>query len=314
MDDGANPTYIIPIMIGIIVVLSILLICMIILYCRQRMKGTKNIIAGDFFHATDDVTEEEIISIVKEGHEQGAILDSEAEMIHNILEFDEKEAKDIMTHRKNLIAIDGELSYIDAISFIIESGKSRFPVYAKNMDNIIGVLHIKDAFAYAQRNEVFRTSIKNIPGLIRTIEFVPETLNINHLFKKMQSKKNHIVMVVDEYGQVAGVVAMEDILEEIVGNIQDEHDHELELIEQRKDGSYVMDGFATFSDVAELLQLPLEADSFETLNGFLISLLDKIPSEGENAKISAYGYLFSILQVEDKMIRKVLIQKEEVSA
>ena len=110
-------------------------------------------------------------------------LTAKAEMIHNILEFDDKTTKDIMTHRKNLIAIDGELSYLDAVSFIIETGKSRFPVYANDIDNIIGVLHIKDAFAYAQRNEVFRTSIKDIPGLVRSVDFVPETLNINVLFK-----------------------------------------------------------------------------------------------------------------------------------
>ena len=309
MDEGGNPSYLVPILFGVIVLLAILLIGMIIVYCRQYKKGFKNVVIGDLFHANEDVTEEEIISIVKEGHEQGAILDSEAEMIHNILEFDDKTTKDIMTHRKNLIAIDGELSYLDAVSFIIETGKSRFPVYANDIDNIIGVLHIKDAFAYAQRNEVFRTSIKDIPGLVRSVDFVPETLNINVLFKKMQTKKSHMVMVVDEYGQIAGVVAMEDILEEIVGNIQDEHDNEKDLIEQKADGSYIVDGLVDFSEIVELLELPVETDSFETMNGFLISLLDKIPSEGENAKLQAYGYEFQVLKVEDKMIRRVMIQR-----
>ena len=183
----------------------------------------------------DDVTEEEIISMVNEGHEQGVLLASEAEMIHNIFEFGDKEAKDIMTHRKNLIAIDGNLSYNDAVSFIIENSKSRYPVYLNDIDNIIGVLHIKDAFAFAQKNEVFRTSIKDIPGLIRDVDFVPETLNINRLFKMMQAKKSHMVIVVDEYGQTSGAVAMEDILEEIVGNIEDEHDEEEQLIRKNPD-------------------------------------------------------------------------------
>lgn len=137
----------------------------------------------------DDVTEEEIISMVNEGHEQGVLRASEAEMIHNIFEFGDKEAKDIMTHRKNLIAIDGELSYNDAVPFIIENNKSRYPVYLEDIDNIIGVLHIKDAFAFAQKNEVFRTSIKDIKGLIREVDFVPETLNIHTLFQKMQAKR-----------------------------------------------------------------------------------------------------------------------------
>lgn len=223
----------------------------------------------------DDVTEEEIISMVNEGHEQGVLRASEAEMIHNIFEFGDKEAKDIMTHRKNLIAIDGELSYNDAVPFIIENNKSRYPVYLEDIDNIIGVLHIKDAFAFAQKNEVFRTSIKDIKGLIREVDFVPETLNIHTLFQKMQAKKSHLVIVVDEYGQTSGAVAMEDILEEIVGNIEDEHDEEEELIRQNSDGSYTMSGFASLSDVAETLQIPVNDDDFDTLNGFLVSLMEK---------------------------------------
>ena len=244
----------------------------------------------------DDVTEEEIISMVNEGHEQGVLRASEAEMIHNIFEFGDKEAKDIMTHRKNLIAIDGELSYNDAVPFIIENNKSRYPVYLEDIDNIIGVLHIKDAFAFAQKNEVFRTSIKDIKGLIREVDFVPETLNIHTLFQKMQAKKSHLVIVVDEYGQTSGAVAMEDILEEIVGEIHDEYDeneedfvHKIsdkeylveELIRQNSDGSYTMSGFASLSDVAETLQIPVNDDDFDTLNGFLVSLMEKIPNDGE---------------------------------
>ena len=259
----------------------------------------------------DDVTEEEIISMVNEGHEQGVLLASEAEMIHNIFEFGDKEAKDIMTHRKNLIAIDGNLSYNDAVSFIIENSKSRYPVYLNDIDNIIGVLHIKDAFAFAQKNEVFRTSIKDISGLIRDVDFVPETLNINRLFKMMQAKKSHMVIVVDEYGQTSGAVAMEDILEEIVGNIEDEHDEEEQLIRKNTDGSYLMNGSASLSDVIEVLHLPIDEDAFDTLNGLLVSLLDKIPSDGEKAEVHAYGYVFSILKVENKMIHEVRVQKSK---
>ena len=259
----------------------------------------------------DDVTEEEIISMVNEGHEQGVLRASEAEMIHNIFEFGDKEAKDIMTHRKNLIAIDGELSYNDAVPFIIENNKSRYPVYLEDIDNIIGVLHIKDAFAFAQKNEVFRTSIKDIKGLIREVDFVPETLNIHTLFQKMQAKKSHLVIVVDEYGQTSGAVAMEDILEEIVGNIEDEHDEEEQLIRQNTDGSYTMSGFASLSDVAETLQIPVNDDDFYTLNVFLVSLMEKIPNDGETARLQAYGYEFSIRKVKDKMIREVLVKKAD---
>ena len=262
----------------------------------------------------DDVTEEEIKSMVNEGHEQGVLLASEAEMINNIFEFGDKEAKDIMTHRKNLIVIDGNLSYNDAVSFIIENSKSRYPVYLDDIDNIIGVLHIKFAFAFAQKNEVFRTSIKDIPNLIREVDFVPETLNIHTLFKMMQAKKSHMVIVVDEYGQTSGAVAMEDILEEIVGNIEDEHDEEETLIRQNPDGSYLMNGLASMPEVIELLGLPVDEDAFETLNGFLVSLLEKIPNDGETAQINMYGYDFNVLKVEDKMIREVLVRKSQAAS
>lgn len=260
-------------------------------------------------HGNDDVTEEEIISMVHEGHEKGNILASEVEMINNIFEFDDKEVKDIMTHRKNILSLDGSLSYIDAVRLMIDAGKSRFPVYENDIDNIIGVLHIKDAFEYSQRNEVFRTSIKDIKGLIKEADFVPETVNINDLFKRMQAKKNHLAMVIDEYGQISGIVAMEDILEELVGEIEDEHDEEEELIQINADQSYYMDGMTDFSDVKETLNLPLEEDAFETLNGFLIAQMDKIPEEDEKPVINAYGYEFSVLSVNDNVIGQVMIKK-----
>ena len=297
-----------------------MLICICVMLCivalieaRMLLKltsGKKS--KGKVFeqlHGNDDVTEEEIISMVHEGHEKGNILASEVEMINNIFEFDDKEVKDIMTHRKNILSLDGSLSYIDAVRLMIDAGKSIFPVYENDIDNIIGVLHIKDAFEYSQRNEVFRTSIKDIKGLIKEADFVPETVNINDLFKRMQAKKNHLAMVIDEYGQISGIVAMEDILEELVGEIEDEHDEEEELIQINDDQSYYMDGMTDFSDVKETLNLPLEEDAFETLNGFLIAQMDKIPEEDEKPVINAYGYEFSVLSVNDNVIGQVMIKK-----
>lgn len=279
---------------------------------RKNQNFSKKIKA--FFAGKDkslsDVTENEIISMLHEGHEQGVLQAQEVEMIHNIFEYGDKEAKDIMTPRINMIALDGELSYTDMVSFLIETGKSRYPVYLEDVDHIIGVLHIKDAFAFSKRNELFRTSIKDIPGLLREAEFIPETMNINLLFTKMQSKKNHLVVVVDEYGQTSGIVAMEDILEEIVGNIEDEHDVEEQQITEESDGSIRVDGMTPFSDIVEMLDFPMEEDEFETLNGYLISLLGRIPVEGETAHVKAHGYIFDIQEVEDKVIRMVVIQKD----
>ena len=296
-------------MLYAIIILSILvvilLLCIgVLLYGMKNNKKTLDGILGN-----DDVTEEEIISMVKEGHEQGTILASEAELIHNVFEFDDKEVKDIMTHRKNIVSLDGNMSFIDAIEFIIDTGKSRFPVYENDVDSIIGVLHIKDAFTFFEKNEVYRSSIKDIDGLIRPVDFIPETVNINDLFKKMQSKKSHLAMVVDEYGQISGLIAMEDILEELVGNIEDEHDEEENYIRKNDDETFIMDGMTEFSDVKEALSLPVNDDAYETLNGFIISLSDKIPEEGDKTVISAYGYRFSVMSVEDKVIKQVMIKK-----
>ena len=296
-------------MLYAIIILSILvvilLLCIgVLLYGMKNNKKTLDGILGN-----DDVTEEEIISMVREGHEQGTILASEAELIHNVFEFDDKEVKDIMTHRKNIVSLDGSMSFIDAIEFIIDTGKSRFPVYENDVDSIIGVLHIKDAFTFFEKNEVYRSSIKDIDGLIRPVDFIPETVNINDLFKKMQSKKSHLAMVVDEYGQISGLIAMEDILEELVGNIEDEHDEEENYIRKNDDETFIMDGMTEFSDVKEALSLPVDVDAYETLNGFIISLSDKIPEEGDKTVISAYGYRFSVMSVEDKVIKQVMIKK-----
>ena len=296
-------------MLYAIIILSILvvilLLCIgVLLYGMKNNKKTLDGILGN-----DDVTEEEIISMVREGHEQGTILASEAELIHNVFEFDDKEVKDIMTHRKNIVSLDGNMSFIDAIEFIIDTGKSRFPVYENDVDSIIGVLHIKDAFTFFEKNEVYRSSIKDIDGLIRPVDFIPETVNINDLFKKMQSKKSHLAMVVDEYGQISGLIAMEDILEELVGNIEDEHDEEENYIRKNDDETFIMDGMTEFSDVKEALSLPVDDDAYETLNGFIISLSDKIPEEGDKTVITAYGYKFSVMSVEDKFIKQVMIKK-----
>lgn len=312
MEDGGSPYFWAVVVLGIVtVVLLAIVIFLVVNFRKNIVRLMKKKVHGELPGDFDDVTEEEIISMVKEGHEQGVLLASEAEMIHNIFEFDDKEAKDIMTHRMNITALDGELSFVDAISFMIENSKSRYPVYLEDIDNVIGVLHIKDALAFVQNNELFRTSIKDIPNLIREVEFIPETMKINTLFKTMQNQKSHMVIVVDEYGQTSGLVAMEDILEEIVGNIEDEHDEEENMITVEADGSYRMDGMTAMEDVVDTLHIPVEEDAFETLNGLLISLLEKIPKDGETETIYAYDHEFAIVKVENNIIREVRVKKTD---
>lgn len=257
----------------------------------------------------EDVTEEEIISMVNEGQEQGVLLAREAEMITNIVELGDKEAKDIMTHRKDIVAIDGSMTLEEVLDFILEEKNSRFPVYENDVDHIIGILHMKDAMKYHTQERLRRHSVCQIEGLVREAVFVPETKDVGELFKAMQSQKMHMVIVVDEYGQTSGLIAMEDILEEIVGNILDEYDEEDELIEKQSDGSYIINGMADLDDVAETLGISYDEDTYDTLNGFLISKLARIPEEDEQFEIKANGYSFKALSVHNKIIEKVLVTK-----
>ena len=175
----------------------------------------------------ENVTEEDIKTMVNEGHEQGVLESSEAEMISNIFEFDDKEAGDIMTHRKNIVALDGSMTVREASRFVLkEASNSRFPVYGEDLDDIIGTVHIRDVLVHAENPGEAQTALRLVPGMLRSAHFIPETRNINSLFKEMQSQKIHMEIVIDEYGQTAGLVTMEDILEEIVGNILDEYDED----------------------------------------------------------------------------------------
>lgn len=263
-----------------------------------------------FNRNSEDVTEEGIISLVNEGHEQGFIRESEAEMIHNIFELSDKDAKDIMTHRKQICALDGSMTFSQALDVMLEQPYSRFPVYIEDMDDIVGQVHIKEVLAHSRDEGCRNLPIRDIDGLMGEVDFVPETIGITALFQRMQANKNHLVIVIDEYGQTAGLVALEDILEEIVGNIFDEHDREETYIVPRADGSFVMDGSADLKDVAKALGAEeLEENENDTLNGYLISLIDKIPGDGERFVVEALGFEFRVLFVKDKMIRRVEVRK-----
>ncbi len=256
-----------------------------------------------------DVTEEEIINMVNEGHEQGVIQASEAKMISNIFELGDKEAQNIMTHRNNIVAIDSNTLLKDAIAFMLEGNNSRYPVYEENIDHIVGILHLKDAMRFHGSAEKQDMPLKELEGLMREPYFVPQTKNVDELFREMQAEKLQMVIVVDEYGQTDGLVAMEDILEEIVGNILDEYDVESEYIEDKGNDEYVIDGLTPLDELEERFGITFEEEAFETLNGFLISKLDRIPEPDEQFDVDYDGYNFKILHVENKVIQSVLVTK-----
>ena len=259
----------------------------------------------------DNVTEEDIMSMVNEGHEQGVLLASEAEMITNIFEFGDKEAKDIMTHRKNIVAIDGSIRLTEVVHVMLAENYSRFPVYDEEFDNIIGIIHFRDVMKAYEDTGNHAKTLKELKDIMMEPHFIPETRNINVLFKSMQSEKIHMEMVVDEYGQLAGVVTQEDILEEIVGNILDEHDEEEELIKKIGNDEYIMAGLTELEDIEDEINIEFEDEEYDTLNGFLISKLDRIPQENDRAVVEYSGFRFKVLEVKNKIIQKVKVTKIE---
>ena len=252
---------------------------------------------------------EEIIEKVLEGYEKGVLTSREMKMITNIFEYMDSDAKDIMTHRKNIVALDGEESLEKALTFMLEENKSRFPVYEEDIDNIVGILHIRDAMQSYLDGPARKKPVHDLKDAIRPAGFIPETKAIDKLFQQMQQDKSHMVIVLDEYGQTSGIVTMEDIVEEIVGNIQDEYDEEEELIIKQADGTYIVDGMTQLEDLEELLGISFNEEDYDTINGYLIDCLDRIPSEDEECQVEFGGYLFHVLSVDNNTIRKVLVSR-----
>lgn len=263
---------------------------------------------GVGFHKVKEaMTEEEIINLVDEAHEQGVIEENEAEMIQNIMAFNDTKAGDIMTHRKNVIAFDEEILLQELVEEMLEEGNSRYPVYRGNIDNIVGIVHYKDTLKFNTKNSWAKFKpLKELPGLIREAAFIPETHGIGDLFHTMQEEKLHMAVVVDEYGQTAGIVSMEDILEEIVGEILDEYDEDEVQFRTQRDNSVVIDALASLEDVEEKLGIQFGETSFETLNGVLTSILGHIPTEKDMDKeLTVCGYRFRIISLGNKTIGKV---------
>lgn len=253
-----------------------------------------------------DVTEEKILSMVNVGHEQGILHANEAEMISNIFEYGDKEAKDIMINRNNMIGIECTMTLQEAAAFIVDAHNSRFPVYDGTIDHIVGILHLKDVMRMQMNEKMKNKPIGKIKGLLREPRFITEKRKIDDLFRVMQTEKIQMVIVIDEYGQTAGLVALEDILEEIVGNIEDEYDEEASYISKNGEGGYVIQGKMPLEELGEQLNVDFEEEPFDTVNGFVISRLEHIPEKGEDFEFSYEGYTFRILEVKDRMIQSVL--------
>lgn len=260
---------------------------------------------------TDNVTEEEIITMVNEGQEHGVLEASEAEMITNIFEFGEKQAHEVMIHRSNMVYLNSDSTLEETFRFMMNENFSRYPVCEEDIDTIVGLVYLRDVVKVYEEadDEKKKCRITEIEHLIREACFIPETRNIDGLFKEMKAKKIHLAIVVDEYGQTSGIVTMEDIIEEIVGNIFDEYDEEEELIEKTAEDSYEVDGLMLLDDLEETLNITFDTEDYETVNGFMISNMHRLPTDNEDAVVEYMGYKFMVLEASARVIRKVKITR-----
>ena len=256
--------------------------------------------------AGDAVTEEDIMQMVDIGEEKGAIESDEREMIENIFELNNMNAGDCMIHRKDITAIDIESTDAQILETIRQSGLSRFPVYEGSIDNVLGILTTRDYL-------LSRAEGRNVPlrALVRPAHFVPESVRTDVLFQEMQSRKQHMAIVVDEYGGTSGLITLEDLLEEIVGNIYDEFDPKEEPeITRLSDGRWRISGSAELDSVAEALDIHLPDDlEYDTLGGLVFSRLTEIPSDGKHPVVECFGLRISVEQIADRRVEWAIVEK-----
>lgn len=255
----------------------------------------------------EEITEEEIRLLVDVGEETGAIHEDEKHMINNIFEFNNKTVVEIMTHRTDIIAVSKEASFEEVIACIKEERFSRIPVYDNNIDNIVGIFYSKDLLQFLDTN--YDKSSFDLKSMIREPYFVPFSKKTDELFREMKEKNIHIAIILDEYGGTAGLVSLEDLIEEIVGNIFDEDDEVEKEIEVINETTFIALGSVNLDDLRKVINVNFDDPFHDTLGGFLIGKLGKIPNDHEKISLEFENHVFKVLDVEDKKISKVRISK-----
>ena len=251
------------------------------------------------------VTEEEIRMLVDVGGERGVIEEVQKEMINNIFEFDDIDVSDIMTHRTNISAVEAEDPLEEVISIAIEEGYSRIPVYDDDPDDIIGIVYIKDLLKFIGNDLPEENTLRSI---MRKAYYIPETKRCGELLKEMTTSHVQMAVVVDEYGGTAGLVTLEDLLEAIVGNIQDEYDNEAEEISKIDENTFTVDGITAIDEVEELFGTNIPEGEYDTVAGFVISLLGFLPQDGEMNVVEYDNLRFTVLNVGERRIGKIKVE------
>lgn len=267
--------------------------------------GLLKLIGFDIKEDDDTVTEEEIRLMVDVGEEAGTIEENQKDMINNIFEFDDRTVDEIMTHRTEITAADEDADIEELVSLAIKGGYSRIPIYSNDIDTIVGVVYVKDLLKYVGKSTVK----KSIKSMIRPALFVPEAKKCKDLFTEMTKKKIQMAIVVDEYGGTAGLITMEDLVESILGDIQDEYDNEEEEIVEVNETTFTIDGTTDIIEVERLLDFSMPEGDYDTIGGFMLLKLGDIPKSGEHPTVELGGYAFTVKESDEKRIISVLVEK-----
>lgn len=276
---------------------------------KRDKKRNKSAFADFLGIKRKEVTEEEILDLIDAGEESGNIEEHEKNRIENIFDFTDRSVSDIMTHRIDITALEDTAALDETVKLAIDTGYSRIPVYHEDIDDIIGVLYVKDLLRYVCGGSGSEFSLKDI---VRTVPFVPKSKNCEKLFALMTEKKVQMAVVVDEYGGTEGLITLEDLVEIILGNIQDEFDDEDESIKRLGVNAFSVDGLTLIEDVEELIGEQLNApEDCDTLAAFILDRLGRIPQPGERPVVNVDHITLTVSEIEDRRITKVLIVKNK---
>ncbi len=254
-----------------------------------------------------DKAEENILDMIDKGSKSGVIENRVKDMVSGIFEFDDTIVSEIMTHRTEMTAIQDDKSLRDAVDLATQTGFSRIPVFREDMDDIIGIVYAKDLLKYVYTDVSTDIPLKNI---MRPVIFIPKTKHLDELFADMRQSKTQIAIIVDEYGGTEGLVTIEDLIEEILGNIQDEYDIEEAEVKKVNETTLTIDGNMNIDEAADLLDISIPDGDYETISGFIIEKLGYIPCFGEHPKVSIGEFSFTVSGVEDRRISKIIVVKK----
>ncbi|MGO8946260.1 MAG: hemolysin family protein [Ktedonobacterales bacterium] len=263
-----------------------------------RLVGGRTVTRGPF------VTEEELRLLVEVGEEEGVLEEEEREMIHNVFELADTTVREIMVPRIDMVTIEGNAGVEEAMDLIVQGGQSRIPVYDGSIENIIGVLYAKDLL------RILRTGHQpnHVSEMVRPAYFVPESKHLDDLLRELQQQHVHMAIVVDEYGSVSGLVTIEDLVEEIIGDIQDEYDREEQLLERISDDEYLVNAKISLDELNEELDTKLTSEDYDTLGGFVYGHLDKIPTVGD--VVEAGGFTMTVMSTRGRRVTKVRLIRQ----